>query len=361
MPNVAVRLLCTFVVVASFVSAPAFATAQRTFVASTGDDANACSIAAPCRGFAAAILQTNPFGEVIVLDSAGYGPAIITQSVSIIASPGVYAGVTVFSGDGITINGAGATVTLKGLTINGQGGDVGINVAQGFRVNIERCTVKRMGFSGISITAPGAVTNIADAIVQNNTLNGIEFIGATNGTVSHTRTEFNGSNGIYARNGALVSIASSVSSRNGTFGVRVENTIAATTRMSIDGLEAIGNAAGVVVNASPAGSESIVHVARANLSYNSTSGMQVCCNAYAGTATASLSDSLVTNSGNSGVALFAPNATWSLTMSGNRIVNTNGIGLFNFNDQGTLRTRGDNIITDNTPDTSGALTPLGGT
>jgi len=35
-----------------FVATDAAATAQRTFVASTGSDINPCSIAAPCRGFA---------------------------------------------------------------------------------------------------------------------------------------------------------------------------------------------------------------------------------------------------------------------------------------------------------------------
>ena len=52
-------------------STEAAATLQRTFVASTGADANPCSLVAPCRSFGAAITQTSPGGEVIVLDSAG--------------------------------------------------------------------------------------------------------------------------------------------------------------------------------------------------------------------------------------------------------------------------------------------------
>jgi len=41
---------------------------------------------------------------VIVLDSAGYGVVTITQSVSIIASTEVYAGISVFSSDdGVTV------------------------------------------------------------------------------------------------------------------------------------------------------------------------------------------------------------------------------------------------------------------
>jgi hypothetical protein len=56
--------------------------AQRTFVASNGTDANSCSITAPCRSFAAAVAQTLAGGEVIVQDSAGYGPVTVAQSVS---------------------------------------------------------------------------------------------------------------------------------------------------------------------------------------------------------------------------------------------------------------------------------------
>src|SRR5437588_2416029 len=105
-------------------------TAQRTFVsAATGNDANPCSRTAPCRNFAAAIAQTAAGGEVIVLDSGGYGTVTISQSVSLISPPGVYAGITAFSGNAIEINaGASDSVTLRGLTPNGLGGGIGLNV-----------------------------------------------------------------------------------------------------------------------------------------------------------------------------------------------------------------------------------------
>jgi hypothetical protein len=76
----------------------------RTFVASSGKDTHACTRAQPCRGFAAALALTDAGGEIVVLDSAGYGPVTIDKSVSIVAPPGVYAGISVLSGDGITIN-----------------------------------------------------------------------------------------------------------------------------------------------------------------------------------------------------------------------------------------------------------------
>ncbi len=83
---------------AAAISNDADAFAQRTFVASSGADTNSCAITQPCRSFASAIALTAAGGEVIVLDSAGYGPVTITQSVSIIAPPGVYAGISVLAG-----------------------------------------------------------------------------------------------------------------------------------------------------------------------------------------------------------------------------------------------------------------------
>src|SRR6266550_2790509 len=81
------------------------AAAPRTFVASTGVDSNPCSLTAPCRSFGAAVVLTNAGGSVIVLDSAGYGPVTITQSVSLIAPDGIYAGITASSGNAIAISG----------------------------------------------------------------------------------------------------------------------------------------------------------------------------------------------------------------------------------------------------------------
>jgi len=117
--------------------------AQRTFVATYGNDAHPCSITQPCRGFAAAIGRTAAGGEVIVLDSGGYGTVTITKSVSIIAAPGVYAGISVFSGGfGVTVNADDTdVVALRGLTIISEGGELAINVTQVGGLIVDRCVV----------------------------------------------------------------------------------------------------------------------------------------------------------------------------------------------------------------------------
>jgi len=110
---VALAILCC-------VTLPALA-APRTFIASTGNDAGPCTITQPCRSFPAAILRTDGGGEIVAVDSAGYGGVAIDRSVAIIAAPGAFAGVTVSSGDAIAIGASGLDVTLHGLTINGLG------------------------------------------------------------------------------------------------------------------------------------------------------------------------------------------------------------------------------------------------
>src|ERR1700747_3462028 len=85
---------------------PVAASAQlsRTAVSINGLDTNPCSVASPCRSFNKAISQTKSTGEVVALDSGGYGPFAVDRAITVQAAPGVYAGVTASSGDGIDIN-----------------------------------------------------------------------------------------------------------------------------------------------------------------------------------------------------------------------------------------------------------------
>ena len=197
------------------------ALAQRTFVRSDGADANTCSIAQPCRSFTAALGKTAAAGEIIVLDSAGYGPVIINQSVAIIAPSGIYAGVSVFSDDGITVNGdATANVVLRGLTINGLGGNVGIHLRQGARLHVEGCEVSNMAGDGISIEADGAEVFVNDSIARDNAGNGVGLIAAATVVIDRLRSERNG-NGVGASQGSLT-VRDSVLSRNGSRGISMD-------------------------------------------------------------------------------------------------------------------------------------------
>lgn len=124
-------------------STAAFAQNNRSAVSVNGFDTNPCTTTAPCRSFTTALAHTNAGGEVIALDSGGYGAFTITQSVSVIGAPGVHAALTASSGNGVDVSAAaGDSVTIRGLNIilNGSG-FVGI-VAGGFgTLSIERCNV----------------------------------------------------------------------------------------------------------------------------------------------------------------------------------------------------------------------------
>ena len=78
------RIRLAVFALAAVLAAPPSHAIQRTFVASNGNDANACTLPAPCRSFTAALLKTSASnGEIIVLDSAGKGPVTIAKSVSV--------------------------------------------------------------------------------------------------------------------------------------------------------------------------------------------------------------------------------------------------------------------------------------
>jgi hypothetical protein len=204
--------------------------AQRTFVSSGGLDTNACSLAAPCRGFAAAMVQTKPGGEIVVLDSAGYGPVTINQAVSIVVPPGIYAGVsvTVAGTDGIVVNaGAADEVILRGLTINNQGGNNGIVFNSGAALYVESCTIR--GFALPSMAnlkfAPGGASKlfVKDSYIRGggagiNLANGVTLASAT---IDNTRIESNVT-GVTASFSGALTLRNSIVAENTNHGVNLQ-------------------------------------------------------------------------------------------------------------------------------------------
>src|SRR2546425_5050331 len=103
----------------AFLIAPAaFALNNRSAVSVNGSDLNPCTVASPCRSFTAAMAQTNPGGEIIALDSAGYGPFIVSQAVTVSGAPGVHAALTALTGTAIAVAAAGTDhVSLRNLVL----------------------------------------------------------------------------------------------------------------------------------------------------------------------------------------------------------------------------------------------------
>ena len=168
---------------AVFASPAVLATAQRTFVASNGSDIQPCSLSQPCRSFASAIAKTSNGGEVVVLDSAGYGPVVIHQSVSIIAPQGIYAGVTVMSGTGIHVENPGIVVALRGLSISGEGGSRAIVFQQGAFLSVEDCEITKFLVDGIVLGAPGGRVLMRNVRIKHSAFNGVTIFGLAGGGI----------------------------------------------------------------------------------------------------------------------------------------------------------------------------------
>lgn len=158
---------------ACVVLAPALAQAApqpRTFVsAKKGSDAANCSRTSPCRTFGRAIAVTTPGGEVVVLDSGGYGAVTISQAVSLEAPEGIYAGITASTGDAITVAaGVNDVVVLRGLTLTGtSAAGNGITVVSAGTVHVEHCTIRGFTAGNGILATDGSfqLLNLEDTVV----------------------------------------------------------------------------------------------------------------------------------------------------------------------------------------------------
>ena len=302
------RRTCAFATIASalFMLAAtdaAVALPQRTFVASTGNDSNPCTIALPCRGFATAVGQTISGGEVIVLDSAGYGPVVISQSVSIIAPAGVYAGITVSSGAGVHVNTAGVNVVLRGLSINSTGGSYGIRMTDGDELLIENCAISNfvVGY-GVSIETSAHV-KIHGTLIRDNT------------------------SGISVSLGATANITNSQVIESVSTGIVLGNTSSATN----------------------------VYIADTLVTGTGKAGFTICIYNFANGAVGHISVTRVTVTGCATAILNAPPTSGVTTVS-NSLVTGNVDGLSR--SAGTFNSLGNNDVHGNTNDTVGAITNI---
>ena len=201
-------------------SVPAWALSPRVFVSGSGTDTGPCSVNAPCRNFTYAIGQVSAGGEIVALDTAGYGTVTIAKSVTVLAAPGAIAFIAASSGTAVTINaGANDVVTLRGLSLTSVGATIGIDFQSGFNLNVERCVVKQFAIGiRFSRTADGAqprIQVVESAFRNNNT--GVQisdtvpwaFLTVANSTFIGNITQ-----GVLAADNSRVAISESVFAGN---------------------------------------------------------------------------------------------------------------------------------------------------
>ncbi|MBI3147312.1 MAG: right-handed parallel beta-helix repeat-containing protein [Betaproteobacteria bacterium] len=298
--------------------------AQRSFVSTTGNDANTitnCANAAPCRSFGAALSVTDPGGEILVLSSGGYGPVTINQSVSLIAPEGVYAGISVFSGNGVTIATAGVEVTLRGIAINGLGGTNGINMTAGAILTLDKCVIKGFGTgSGVTVTGVTRVSIIDTLITRSGA-------------------------GVNVLNGPTVTVSRSHLLSNG-HGILVQNSGGASTTVVAQGVVAADNSSnGVYVTVSTGNAR--FDAKDSSFGNNSYAGLEV--HTSGGTIKASVANSGISDNGTYGIVATGPNTT--LVVRGNTITR-NGTGLWQ-GGTAAFESAGDNVVRSNTTAQSG--------
>jgi len=310
----------------------ALAATQRSFVASTGADANPCNLAFPCRSFGAAITQTTPGGEVIVLDSAGYGAAVISQPVSIIAPPGIYAGVSVFAGGptagvGIVVNPGAGKVTLRGLTINSLGGTTGISYQSGDALYIDNVIITNFPTAGLSANvATSGSLQVTNSILRDNAVGahlnatggtltigiegtlfarngvGVDLRDGTAGTI-HASTISGGATGLLsapttAAKTSKLEVRDCTIADNSTAGVAVGSGVAAPALVSVISTLVSGNGAGIQVT----GAANSSYVSDSTITRNATGLAYV----SSGTAVSGIDNRLVNNSTNGAFSSTAP-------------------------------------------------------
>src|SRR5882672_4162314 len=155
------------VLILILIASPALAQLNRSAVSVKGSDTNSCAVNSPCRSFTAALAQTNPGGEIIALDSGGYGTLTINQSVKVVAPPGVYAGITVPGGGyGIWVAaGANDRISIRGVTINSLTSSTAIYLYSAGPVFIENVTTDTAG--GNAIIQHNGSLSVTDSVLRN--------------------------------------------------------------------------------------------------------------------------------------------------------------------------------------------------
>src|ERR1700722_9707940 len=126
----------------------------KSFIATTGNDANDCQVTAFCRTLTRALAVTNPHGTIVVVTSGGYAPATIVQPVTISAI-GIDASLDPATGNALNIN-TGGDVTINGLNLRGHGvGTDGILVTQVGFLRLYNMEIENFTNDGIDFEATG--------------------------------------------------------------------------------------------------------------------------------------------------------------------------------------------------------------
>jgi hypothetical protein len=166
---------------------------SRTWISATGDDANPCFRASPCKTFTGTLSKTSIGGEINCIDAGSFGTITITKSITIDCED-TQGAISAAATTGVIINltdpaDTAKTVRLRGLSINGLGsGTNGIKILAGNKLVLEEVVIDGFTTHGVSVlTTAGAFSLVVkDTTIRNNGGNGINtfLTGAATATIS---------------------------------------------------------------------------------------------------------------------------------------------------------------------------------
>ena len=218
----------------------------RTYVASDGNDANPCTLPAPCRLLPAALTAVASGGEIWMLDSANYNTATVTvgKSVSILAVPGAVGSVVAVGGPAISITAGSLTVALRNLVIVplvGGGGTDGVSMTGSSNLSIEDSLIANLPNRGVYVTGTGNL-KITRTIIRNNS-----------------------SYAVWLQDGPSATITGTQMLQNGNGGVRAWSTTATTTTVAVSDSVISGGTEGVYAFTQIAGATAKIFVTRSTI------------------------------------------------------------------------------------------------
>jgi len=279
----------------------------RAYLASDGNDANACTLVAPCRLLPAALTAVASGGEIWMLDSANYNTATVTigKSVSILAIPGAVGSVVALGGPAINITAASLTIALRNLVIvpfPASGATDGVYMTGASALTIEGSLIANLPGTAVRVFGTGKI-EIANTIIRNN-------LGY----------------GVWLEDGASADL-SGVKLLNNGHGVLAFSNSATTTTATVSDTIISGGGVGVFSDTTIAGGVTRIFVTRCTIQ-NTTNALDS-ETLGAGTALVAVSNSMITNN----------NLAWAQFGTGS-----------------VVRTLGNNHLTDNIT-SFGTLTP----
>ena len=227
----------------------------RAYVASYGNDANPCTVTAPCRLVPAALNAVASAGEIWMLDSANFntGTVNINKSVSILSVPGAVGSIVAFAGGpAITIATAGVDVTLRNVVIGNNvvnPGTYGIEMTSGKSLVLEQCVMNGLPREALHLGGSAMRVYVRDCDIRNG-----------------------GDVAIRAYDGAMVDVARTKMTEN-YFGGAIANSLTATGTTLITVTDSVisGNpdnpGPGLMATASTSGGVAKVFATRVSITY----------------------------------------------------------------------------------------------